>query len=99
MQDLRQAAMALFGDQVIRERGDALDRDALAPWNDFFPIGFGGISHRSFDDAKTFGAVVGTNEEGIAVMGGVILGFKNARQKYAEIRRWADLCAGSGLQM
>src|SRR6185312_12918791 len=61
--NLRQAAMALFGYQVILKCSDALDRNALATRNNFLPIGLPGIRYRRFDHPEAFGAIVGADEK------------------------------------
>ena len=54
------------------------------PGMNSFQLAFAGSAIRRFDHAEAFGAVVGADEERVAAVGGVVLGFVDAREKYAE---------------
>ncbi len=83
--DLAQAALTLFKHQIPGQRADAFNGDLRPRRQDLLPVGLGAIRHRRFHHAKCFRAVVGADEERIAVMRQIVLDAQRARQGYTKV--------------
>ena len=83
--DLAQPAVALFHHQVAFEGGNAFDGDLRARGQNLLPVGFGWILHRRLNHSKRLRAVVGADEERIAVVHDIVFGLMHARQEHAKL--------------